>query len=118
MIGEMYVDKMNEVSFQKLSEYATSPCVVDKVLLVDNLSKTFFVGMGKGVIVSDFIALLFCTEGNLEIDMDGKHYQLHKGDILFCSQGVALCNIILSLISPLRVSSCLVSILSVLMKRV
>lgn len=92
----MYVDKMNEVSFQKLSEYATSPCVVDKVLLVDNLSKTSFVGMGKGVIVSDFIALLFCTEGNLEIDMDGKHYQLHKGDILFCSQGVALYNIILS----------------------
>lgn len=91
-----HLDKMKEVSFRQLSTYSMTNCVEDKVMLVDNLSRLPLCRSGKGIVVADFIALLFCTEGYLEMDMDGKHYKLCKGDILYCSQGIALHDVVIS----------------------
>lgn len=97
MINEIHLEKMNKVSFQQLSVYSMTNCVEDKVVLVDNLSIFPFGRSKEGIIVADFIALLFCTEGHLEMNMDGRRYTLCKGDILFCSQGVTLHGIIMSI---------------------
>ena len=96
MVNELHLDQMNEISFRQLSEYSMTNCVEDKVVLIDNLSLFPFGKSKDGIIAADFIALLFCTKGYLEINMDGRHYTLSKGDILFCSQGVTLHGIIMS----------------------
>ncbi|MDO4180963.1 MAG: helix-turn-helix domain-containing protein [Bacteroidales bacterium] len=96
MINEVHLDKMNEVSFRQLSAYSMTNCVEDKVVLIDSLSRLPFGKMKEGIIAADFIALLFCTEGYLEMNMDGRRYKLCKGDILFCSRGVVLYDIMMS----------------------
>lgn len=96
MMNEVHLDKMNEVSFRQLSEYSMTNCVEDKVMLVDCLSRFPFGGAEKGIVVTDFIALLFCTDGCLEMNMNGKRYLLCKGDILFCNRGVVLYDVIIS----------------------
>ena len=89
-MNEVHLSSMNQVSFRQLSTYSMTNCVEDKVLLVDSLSPFPFDGAGKSIVFADFIALLFCTDGGLEMNMDGKCYQLGKGDILFCNRGVVL----------------------------
>lgn len=96
MTNEVHLDKMNEVSFRQLSAYSMTNCVEDKVVLIDSLSRFPFGGAEKDIVVTDFIALLFCTEGCLEMNMDGRRYRLGKGDILFCSRGVVLHDVVMS----------------------
>ena len=96
MIDTLHLDKINGISFRQLSEYSMTNCVEDKVVLIDNLSLFPFGKSKEGIIMTDFIALLFCTKGHLEMNMDGRRYTLYKGDMMFCSQGVALYGIIMS----------------------
>lgn len=89
-MNEIHLEKINKVSFRQLSAYSITNCVEDRAVLVDNLSRFPFGGAEKSIIAADFIILLFCTEGCLEISMDGKRHRLCKGDILFCGQGATL----------------------------
>lgn len=41
-------------------------------------------------VMADFIALLFCTGGCLELDVDGRRHSLRQGDILFLGKGASL----------------------------
>ena len=95
-MNELHLVQMNRISFRQLSEYSMANCVEDKVVLVDNLSLFPFGKSKECFIAADFIALLFCTEGHLEMNMDGRHYTLSKGDVLFCGQGVTLQGITMS----------------------
>lgn len=87
-------DKWSEVSFRQLSAYSMTNCVEDKVVLVDDLKQLPWNRTeNEGIVATDFVALLFCTNGSMEMRMDGKHYRPGKGDILFCSQGAVLCDV-------------------------
>lgn len=59
MIDTLHLDKINGISFRQLSEYSMTNCVEDKVVLIDNLSLFPFGKSKEGIIMTDFIALLF-----------------------------------------------------------
>lgn len=89
-MNEVPLDAKNEISFRQLSTYSMTNRIEDKVVLIDSLSHSPFHGEKNSLIVTDFIGIFFCTEGSLEMVVDGIHHKLCKGDILFCSQSVVL----------------------------
>lgn len=95
-MNELRLDKVNRISFRQLSACSMTNCVEDKIVLVDGLFRFPFGEAKESVVIADFIVLLFCTEGYFEVDMDGRHYRLCQGNILFCSQGVTLCDAMMS----------------------
>ncbi|MGN0232984.1 MAG: helix-turn-helix domain-containing protein [Bacteroidaceae bacterium] len=90
MLSELHLNKMYGMSFRQVSEYSVKNCLEEKVVLVDELARFPFGSESEGIIAADFIALLFCTRGQLDVNMDGRKHTLGKGDILFCSQGATL----------------------------
>lgn len=109
MMYDVFSNEMREITFQQLGMFSMSSRIEDKVMVLDNLPR--FPPKGKASIVpslqaetpcasasaasfplvmTDFIALLFCTGGCLELDVDGRRYSLVQGDILFLGKGASL----------------------------
>lgn len=78
------------IRFQELSELSMADCIEDKVMLVDRLERLCF----NGSMELDFIALLFCTQGNIGLDIGERHYRLEAGDVLYCNKGTRLSHIL------------------------
>lgn len=96
IMNDSHLDKMNEISFRQLSAYSMTNCVEDKIVLIDNLSLFPFDASKEGNIVTDFVAIFFCTEGSLEMNLNGRRYTMGEGEILYGSQRATLCNVVMS----------------------
>lgn len=83
-----------EIAFRQLSKYSMTNGIEDKAVLINNLREIY---VTRQMVLKDFIALLFCTEGRLELDMDGSLHTLNKGDVLFCPKGACLHDVMQSL---------------------
>lgn len=75
-----------KICFKQLTDYSLTNCIEDKVMLIDDL---------EGLCLNrsmelDFIALLFCTHGNIELDIHDKHYYVGTNDVLYCNRGTLL----------------------------
>lgn len=77
---------MDTISFQQMTDYSLTQCIEDEVVLIDDLQKLHFCEDMK----SDFIALLFCTQGNMELDINEEHYYVGTNDVLVCKRGTLL----------------------------
>lgn len=83
------ITQHTRICFRQLSTLSTSRSMKGKVILIDNLDTL----QGREYIVTDFTAILFCTQGNLELTLNGSHYYIGTGDMLYCPKDTGLCHI-------------------------
>lgn len=74
------------ICFNQLTGYSLTNSIEEKVMLVDDLNKLCF----NQSIELDFIALLFCTQGHIELEIQDKHYYVGANDVLYCNRGTLL----------------------------
>lgn len=81
----------SKICFRQLVEYSFVKNFEDKLALIDNEELNIC-----NNIEVDFIALLFCTHGNIELDINNEHYFMGTNDMFYCSYGTLLHHISLS----------------------
>ena len=81
----------SKICFRQLVEYSFAKNFEDKLALIDNEELNIC-----NNIEVDFIALLFCTHGNIELDINNEHYFMGTNDMFYCSYGTLLHHISLS----------------------
>lgn len=77
---------MEKIGLRQMAEYSLTRCIEDEVMLIDDLRKLHF---GESMEL-DFIAMLFCTQGTIELDINEEHYYVGTNDVLFCKLGTLL----------------------------
>ena len=75
----------SKICFRQLVEYSFAKNFEDKLALIDNEELNIC-----NNIEVDFIALLFCTHGNIELDINNEHYFMGTNDMFYCSYGTLL----------------------------
>lgn len=75
----------SKICFRQLAGYSFAKTFEDKLALIDNEE----LNVSDNVEV-DFIALLFCTHGNIELDINNEHYYMGTNDMFYCSYGTLL----------------------------
>lgn len=81
----------SKICFRQLVGYSFAKTFEDKLVLIDNEE----LNVSDNIEV-DFIALLFCTHGNIELDINNEHYYMGTNDMFYCSYGTLLHHISLS----------------------
>lgn len=81
-----HTEQTRKICFRQLTDYSLTNCIEDKVMLIDDLEKLCF----DRSMELDFIALLFCTQGNIELDIHDKRYYVGTNDVLYCNRGTLL----------------------------
>lgn len=74
------------ICFRHLTSYSLIDNIKDQVMLIDDLERFRF----DRSLELDFIALLFCMQGNIELDINDKHYYVGMNDVLYCNRGTLL----------------------------
>lgn len=77
---------MGKIGFRQMARYSLTNCIENEVMLIDDLRELHF---SEGMEL-DFIAFLFCTQGNMELDIDKEHYYVGRNDVLICRLGSTL----------------------------
>ena len=85
-IKQPHTDLPHKICFRQLADYSLTNSIEDKVMLIDDLERLRF----NQSIELDFMALLFCTQGNIELDIHDKHYYVGTNDVLYCNRGTLL----------------------------
>ena len=70
----------SKICFRQLVEYSFAKNFEDKLALIDNEELNIC-----NNIEVDFIALLFCTHGNIELDINNEHYFMGTNDMFYSS---------------------------------
>lgn len=78
-----------QICFRQLAGYSLTHTADDEVILVDDLSRLTF----HRSVELDFIALLFCTQGYIELDINDAHYYVGSNDVLYCNHGALIHNL-------------------------
>lgn len=86
MMKNEATQKMHEMTFAQLAHFSLSNCIEDKVAVIEGLARYPL----EGHTMSDFIALIFCTEGSLDLDLESTTHHMQQDDILFCSRQTTL----------------------------
>lgn len=81
----------SKICFRQLVGYSFAKTFEDKLVLIDNEE----LNVSDNIEV-DFIALLFCTHGNIELDINNEHYFMGTNDMFYCSYGTLLHHVSLS----------------------
>lgn len=81
-----HTDVPLKICFRQLTDYSLTNSIEDKVMLIDDLERLCF----DRSMELEFIALLFCTQGNIELDIHDKHYYVGTNDVLYCNRGTSL----------------------------
>lgn len=90
---QSHPEPAHRICFRQLANYSLTNSIEDKVMLIDKLERMCF----DRSIELDFIALLFCTQGNIELDIHDKHYYVGTNDVLYCNRGTLLHHVSLTL---------------------
>lgn len=81
-----HTEQIHKICFRQLTDYSLTNSIEDKVMLIDDLEKLCF----DQSMELDFIALLFCTQGNIELDIHDKRYYVGTNNVLYCNRGTLL----------------------------
>lgn len=68
------------VNIEKLKEYNHNNSYADDYLVVSNSLDHLL--LGKEKIKLDLFLMIFCSEGHIQIELNGKNYELHKNGLL------------------------------------
>lgn len=88
-IKQSQTDVPLRICFRQLADYSLTNNIEDKVMLIDDLGRLRF----NESMELDFIALLFCTQGNIELDINDEHYYVGTNDVLYCNHETLLYHI-------------------------
>ena len=75
-----------KIRFEQLACYSLTHSLEDKIMLIDDPGK---LRLHEGMEL-DFIALLFCTQGHIELNINEEHYIAGANDVLYCNHRTLL----------------------------
>lgn len=85
-IKQSHTDVPPGSCFRHLAGYSLTSNMEDEVMLIDDLERLRF----NESMELDFMALLFCTQGNIKLDINDEHYYVGTNDVLYCNRGTLL----------------------------